>query len=55
MCGTDERLVKVEEPSRCQYSAELATPALCTAADRDRLQREADHAEAEAAAARDEL
>lgn len=55
VCGAEEKLVKVEEPSRCQYSGELATPALCTPEDRARLQLEADAAEAEASAARDEL
>ena len=30
-CGTSEKLSKVEEPSRCEYEAELLTPAACTA------------------------
>jgi len=33
VCGADEKLVSVEEPSRCTYAAQLATPALCTHAD----------------------
>ena len=55
VCGAEEKLVKVEEPSRCQYAGELATPALCNAEDRTRLQGHLDAAEAEVAAARDEL
>lgn len=30
-CGKKERLAHVDEPSRCEYSAELETPAACTA------------------------
>ena len=29
-CGSAEKLSKVEEPSRCEYVAELQTPAACT-------------------------
>lgn len=29
-CGISEKLMKVEEPSRCEYVATLATPAACT-------------------------
>ena len=29
-CGSAEKLMKVEEPSRCEYVAALATPAACT-------------------------
>lgn len=30
-CGPEEVLTRVEEPSRCEYHAELATPAACSA------------------------
>ncbi len=33
VCGAGEKLVSVEEPSRCTYAAQLASPALCTHAD----------------------
>lgn len=39
-CGQTERLAKVEEPSRCEYSAELQTPAACTPAAAEALRRE---------------
>ena len=29
-CGHAEKLAKLAEPSRCEYTAELATPAACT-------------------------
>lgn len=29
-CSTHEVLSKVEEPSRCEYTAELSTPAMCS-------------------------
>ena len=29
-CGSVEKLMKVEEPSRCEYIATLLTPAACT-------------------------
>lgn len=29
-CGSTEKLVRVEEPSRCEYVATLLTPAACT-------------------------
>lgn len=29
-CGAAEKLLKVEEPSRCEYVATLLTPAACT-------------------------
>lgn len=29
-CGSTEKFVKVEEPSRCDYVATLLTPAACT-------------------------
>lgn len=29
-CGSAETLMKVEEPSRCEYIATLLTPAACT-------------------------
>ena len=55
VCGAEEKLVSVEEPSRCTYAAQLATPAVCTHDDHAALRRESDAAEAEAAAIRDEL
>ena len=30
MCGPTEELTRVEEPSRCEYTARLRTPAACT-------------------------
>ena len=30
-CGDKEELTHVEEPSRCEYHAELSTPAACHA------------------------
>lgn len=30
LCGQAERLAKVAEPSRCEYTAELETPAVCS-------------------------
>ena len=32
-CGSGEQLLKVEEPSRCDYVATLLTPAACTQAE----------------------
>ncbi len=29
-CGSTEKLLQVEEPSRCEYVAMLLTPAACT-------------------------
>ena len=29
-CGSTEKLTRVEEPSRCEYTAVLLTPAACT-------------------------
>lgn len=29
-CGSVEKLMRVEEPSRCEYTATLLTPAACT-------------------------
>ena len=29
-CGNTETVTKVEEPSRCEYVAELTTPAMCS-------------------------
>jgi hypothetical protein len=40
LCGQTERLAKVEEPSRCEYTAELETPAACTAAAAEALRLE---------------
>ena len=47
--------MSVEEPSRCTYTAQLSTPALCTHDDHAALREESEAAEAEAAAVRDEL
>jgi hypothetical protein len=55
LCGAEEKLVSVEEPSRCAYTAQLATPALCTHEDHAALRAQSEAAEAEAAAIRDEL
>eukprot|EP00238_Polyblepharides_amylifera_P005260 CAMPEP_0196575892 /NCGR_PEP_ID=MMETSP1081-20130531/5278_1 /TAXON_ID=36882 /ORGANISM="Pyramimonas amylifera, Strain CCMP720" /LENGTH=503 /DNA_ID=CAMNT_0041894331 /DNA_START=158 /DNA_END=1669 /DNA_ORIENTATION=- len=30
VCGIEEKLSNVEEPNRCEYTAELATPAACS-------------------------
>ncbi|KAL6259018.1 hypothetical protein P5V15_008940 [Pogonomyrmex californicus] len=37
-CGTENKLVSVSEPSRCEYAMEFSTPALCnpSAAETDR-------------------
>ncbi len=40
LCGQTERLAKVAEPSRCEYTAELQTPAACTPAAAEALRRE---------------
>ncbi|XP_066583587.1 glucosidase 2 subunit beta [Prorops nasuta] len=29
ICGTENKLISVSEPSRCEYAMELSTPALC--------------------------
>lgn len=29
-CGPEDRLVKVEEPSRCEYVGEMVTPSMCS-------------------------
>ena len=39
-CGATERLAKVAEPSRCEYTAELETPAACTPATAEALRAE---------------
>ena len=39
-CGATERLAKVAEPSRCEYTAELETPAACTPAAAEALRAE---------------
>lgn len=39
-CGQQEKLAKVEEPSRCEYTAELETPAACTSDALEALQAE---------------
>ena len=30
LCGATEKLSQVQEPSRCEYTAQLLTPAACT-------------------------
>lgn len=37
-CGSSEKLMKVEEPSRCEYIAMLATPAACTPGEAQAVQ-----------------
>ena len=37
-CGSSEKLTKVEEPSRCEYIATLATPAACTPSEAQAVQ-----------------
>ena len=37
-CGSAEKLVKVEEPSRCEYAATLLTPAACSPAEMQAVQ-----------------
>lgn len=37
-CGSSEKLMKVEEPSRCEYTATLATPAACTPSEAQAVQ-----------------
>lgn len=37
-CGSAEKLSKVQEPSRCEYVAELLTPAACTPESAQALQ-----------------
>ncbi len=55
VCGADEAVSRVAEPSRCEYTARLATPAACSAAAVDALRAEVAARRATAAAARDEL
>lgn len=38
-CGSEDRLSKVEEPSRCEYSAEFVTPAACSDSEVERIQQ----------------
>ena len=42
MCGEFEKVLSVEEPSRCEYAAQLATPAMCTAEAAARIKAEVD-------------
>ena len=37
-CGSAEKLMKVEKPSRCEYIATLATPAACTLTEAQAVQ-----------------
>lgn len=39
-CAVKERLSHVDEPNRCEYTAELETPAVCTPAAAQALQAE---------------
>jgi hypothetical protein len=32
VCGHEDALSKVEEPAKCEYTAQLKTPAACTEA-----------------------
>ena len=60
-CGLKEVLSKVEEPSRCEYTAQLQTPAACTPALAQALRSQLAEQQrlveggGEEAAARDEL
>ena len=38
VCASTEKLSKVQEPSRCEYVAELSTPAACTSGTVEALQ-----------------
>ena len=56
VCGAVAGLRGISEPSRCEYEAEMATPAACDEGEAGRLGREAEEVEEEARAAwRDEL
>ena len=54
-CGADHVLSEVMEPSRCEYSAVLSTPAACDDAQVDALKEELQFLEEEAAADHDEF
>jgi protein kinase C substrate 80K-H len=51
-CGKRTQLKNVDEPSRCEYVAELTTPVFCSESRVEQLQQELD---GQLAAARDEL
>lgn len=46
VCGVDEQLSDGEEPSTCAYAAKLTTPAVCTEAELEELQKQMDDLEA---------
>lgn len=39
-CGAADAVLRVEEPSRCEYTAQLSTPAACQEAQVAALQAE---------------
>eukprot|EP00887_Chlorella_sp_A99_P006740 scaffold3.g6740.t1 len=45
-CGQSEQLRRVQEPSRCEYTAELVTPAACSEAQLAALRRDLSEKEA---------
>ena len=44
-CGSSEQVSKVDEPNRCEYTAELATPAACLPSLVEEAQKESAAAE----------
>ena len=47
-CGAEEELSHVEEPNRCEYTAEFLTPAACTRQEADALAAQLEQVETEA-------
>jgi hypothetical protein len=45
LCGTEEHLKQVEEPSRCEYVAHLSTPAACSKELAQQLQQQIEQAD----------
>lgn len=46
-CGAKEELSSVEEPSRCEYTAKMTTPACCSTEEAHAVQEQLDVAEKE--------
>ena len=44
-CGATEQVSKVDEPNRCEYTAEFLTPAACTQSLVEQAQAESGAAE----------